>query len=64
MSKIKCADHKTMVKILKKHGFIIVRKGKHDRWTNGKSTIHVPNNHNRFCRPLAERLLKEAGIND
>ena len=60
--KMKCADHKTMIKLLKKNGFYILRKGKHDRWTNGLATIHVPNNHKSFSRMLAERLLKEAGI--
>lgn len=59
---MKVSSHKVMIKALKKKGFYIERKGKHDKWTNGKVSIHVPNNHNGFCRPLAERLLKEASV--
>ena len=60
--KIKVSDHKTMVRVLKSAGFYLDRSGKHDKWTRGTVSIHVPNNHKGFSRMLAERLLKEAGL--
>ena len=47
-----------MIKVLKSNGFYIERTGKHDKWTNGKKSVHVPNDHKGFSRMLAERLLK------
>ena len=59
---MKIASNKQMIKTLKKNGFYIERTGKHDKWTNGKQSIFVPNNHNGFSRMLAERLLKEVEL--
>jgi predicted RNA binding protein YcfA (HicA-like mRNA interferase family) len=56
---MKIASHKQMIKVLKQNGFYIERTGKHNKWTNGRNSVFVPNNHNNFSRVLAERLLKE-----
>lgn len=61
--RIKITDHKTLVKMLKSNGFVLERTGNHDKWTNGKKSIHVPNKHRgKFSRMLAERLAKEVEI--
>jgi hypothetical protein len=60
--RVKITDHKSLVKLLKSNGFILERTGPHDKWTNGKKSVHVPNKHGKFSRMLAERLAKEVGI--
>ena len=55
---MRISSHKCMIKVLKSNGFYIERTGKHDKWTNGKKSVHVPNDHKGFSRMLAERLLK------
>jgi hypothetical protein len=39
------------------------RSGKHQKWTNGKVSVWVPQSSQKeLCVPMAKRLLKEAGI--
>ena len=61
--RIKVTDYKTMIKLLKSNGFILKSSGKHEKWSNGDRMIVVPHKHTGFSRMLAERLIKESGIN-
>lgn len=56
-------SHKDFRKILTKHGFYEDRSSKHQKWTNGKVSIWIPHpNKKDISAPMAQRLLKDAGI--
>jgi predicted RNA binding protein YcfA (HicA-like mRNA interferase family) len=61
---IKIADHKTLVKLLTKNGFALVKVGKHMHYRNAQGVLAViPTAHQRkFSRIMAERIAKEVGI--
>lgn len=56
-------SHKDFRKILTKNGFYQERSSKHQKWTNGKVSIWIPQSNKKdICAPMAKRLLKDAGI--
>lgn len=61
---MKVISHKDFRKILVKNGFYLERSSKHQKWTNGKVSLWIPQASSKkdICVPMAQRLLKEAGI--
>jgi predicted RNA binding protein YcfA (HicA-like mRNA interferase family) len=61
---MKVISHKNIRKILTKNGFYMERSSKHQKWTNGKVSVWIPQESSKkdICVPMAQRLLKEAGI--
>ena len=62
MSRMKIGDRKTLIRLLKDGGFVLVDSSKHEKWSNGKSSVYVPHKHGNFSRMLAERIAREAGV--
>lgn len=53
-----------VIEILKRHGYILVRRGKgdHEIWGNGKT--HITVDHNTRSRHTANKTLKDAGLSE
>lgn len=60
----KICDRKNLIKTLKNAGFNLISSAKHEKWSNGKITVLVPNKHTtgKFSRMLAQRILKNANL--
>lgn len=60
---MKVISHKDFRKTLIKNGFYLERSSKHQKWTNGKVSVWIPQSSSKdLCVPMAKRLLREAGI--
>lgn len=58
------SSRKELVGELTQNGWELVRSTKHDIFSNGKEKISIPKQHsNNFSIFLAQRILKQAGIN-
>lgn len=50
-------------KILKEHGFSLMRSGKHNAWSNGEKTVFVAHFHGKDVNgKTTHEILKRAGI--
>ncbi len=54
-------SYKDLVALLKRSGYVYVRRAKHEIWKKDDDTISIPVKHGgRFSIYLARRILKEA----
>jgi predicted RNA binding protein YcfA (HicA-like mRNA interferase family) len=51
-----------LIKILKEHGWQIMRQGKHEIWGNGGLTIPIPRHKGDIPKGTADNILRRAGI--
>ena len=59
---MKVANHNEFINLLKKSGFKLVRRGTHEKWSNGEEFAFIPNKHKYFNRHKAEMVLKKLNI--
>ena len=52
---------KDLVRMLKEHGFSLVKGKKHDAFRKGGMTVRVPR-HSEIAEGTANQILKDAGI--
>jgi len=50
-------------RLIKRHGYTLLRNSKHNLWSNGTKTIAVPHN-KKMNNMIAKRLLKEIAYPD
>jgi len=64
MGKIKELKVREVIKILEKHGFVFLRRGRHDVYFNKERniTIPVPTSHGVITRGVIKSLIKQTGI--
>ena len=64
MGKIVPRSAKEIVKILEKHGFKFVSRGRHDKYRNEEKriTVPVPTSHGIISNGVIQSLIRQTGI--
>lgn len=64
MNGIKEMKVRKLIRILNKHGFRLIRRGRHDVYYNEESkiTVPVPTSHGVVTRGVVQSLIKQTGI--
>lgn len=64
MGKIRPLPAREIVKILEKHGFKFISRGRHDKYRNEerKITVPVPTSHGVISKGVIQSLIRQTGI--
>ena len=64
MGKIRPLPAKDVVRILEKHGFKFISRGRHDKFRNEEKriTVPVPTSHGVISRGVIKSLIRQTGI--
>lgn len=55
-------SRKDVIKILKTNGFELISYSKHEKWSNGKIQVIIPQKHREFHKISHRIILKRAGL--
>ncbi len=64
MGKIRPLPAREVVKILEKHGFKFISRGRHDKYRNEERniTVPVPTSHGVISKGVIQSLIRQTGI--